>query len=183
MAKINIIVAICKNNGIGINNNLPWYYSSDLKKFKSLTVGNKNNAIVMGKNTYLSLNDKKLLFRDNLILSNSLTIDDKLDNNIIKTFKNLKNLLEFIETKNYDNIWIIGGRQIYELFLEKNLVDQIYLTYINELYNCDIFFPKINLNNFKLIKNNIQYNDRDLLKNLDSYYNNFVIYDKLYVKI
>ena len=183
MAKINIIVAICKNNGIGINNNLPWYYSSDLKKFKSLTVGNKNNAIVMGKNTYLSLNNKKLLFRDNLILSNSLTIDDKLDNNIIKTFKNLKNLLEFIETKNYDNIWIIGGRQIYELFLEKNLVDQIYLTYINELYNCDIFFPKINLNNFKLIKNNIQYNDRDLLENLDSYYNNFVIYDKLYVKI
>ena len=183
MAKINIIVAICKNNGIGINNNLPWYYSSDLKKFKSLTVGNKKNAIVMGKNTYLSLNNKKLLFRDNLILSNSLTIDDKLDNNIIKTFKNLKNLLEFIETKNYDNIWIIGGRQIYELFLEKNLVDQIYLTYINELYNCDIFFPKINLNNFKLIKNNIQYNDRDLLKNLDSYYNNFVIYDKLYVKI
>jgi len=183
MTKINIIVAICKNYGIGIDNKLPWYYSSDLKKFKSLTIGNKNNAIIMGKNTYLSLNNKKLSFRDNLILSKSLNIDDKLDDNIIKTFKNLENLLNFIKTKNYDNIWIIGGSKIYELFLNNNLVDQIYLTYINEIYNCDIFFPKINLNNFKLIKNNIQYNDKELLTNLDLYYNNYMIYDKLYVKI
>ena len=137
----------------------------------------------MGKNTYLSLNNKKLLFRDNLILSKSLTIDDKLDNNIIKSFENLENLLKFIETKNYDDVWIIGGSQIYELFLNKNLVDKIYLTYINEFYNCNIFFPKINLNHFKLIKNNIQYNDNELLNNLNLYNNNYMIYDKLYVKI
>ena len=76
-----------------------------------------------------------------------------------------------------------GGNQIYELFLKKNIVDNIYLTYINKLYDCDIFFPKINLNNFKLIKNSIQYNDNEFLKDLDLYYNNYEIYDKLYVKI
>ena len=182
MTKINIIVAICKNNGIGINNKLPWYYSSDLKKFKTLTTGNKKNAVIMGKNTYQSLN-KKLLNRDNLILSTSLIIDKKNDNNISKSFNNLDNLLNFTKTKNYENIWIIGGNQIYELFLKKNIVDKIYLTYINKLHDCDIFFPKINLNNFKLIKNNIQYNDNEFLKDLDLYYNNYEIYDKLYVKI
>ena len=49
---INIIVAMCKNNGIGYKNNLPWRISSDLKKFRKLTIGNKKNAIIMGKNTW-----------------------------------------------------------------------------------------------------------------------------------
>ncbi len=182
MTKINIIVAICKNNGIGINNKLSWYYSSDLKKFKILTTGNKKNAVIMGKNTYLSIN-KNLLNRDNLILSKSLIINEKINDNICKSFNNLDSLLNFTKTKNYENIWIIGGNQIYELFLKKNIVDNIYLTYINKLYDCDIFFPKINLNNFKLIKNSIQYNDNEFLKDLDLYYNNYEIYDKLYVKI
>ena len=182
MTKINIIVAICKNNGIGINNTLPWYYTSDLKKFKNLTIGNKNNAIIMGKTTYQSIN-KNLLNRDNLILSKTLIIDEKINDYTSKSFTNLDSLLNFTKTKTYDDIWIIGGNQIYELFLKKNIVDKIYLTYINKLYDCDIFFPKINLNNFKLINNNIQYNDKEFLKNLDLYYNNYEIYDKLYVKI
>jgi len=182
MTKINIIVAICKNNGIGINNKLPWHYSSDLKKFKTLTTGNKKNAVIMGKNTYQSL-DKKLSNRDNLILSKSLIIDEKNDDFISKSFNNLDMLLNFIKTKNYENIWIIGGNQIYKLFLNKNIVDKIYLTYINKPYECDIFFPKINSNNFKLMKNSIQYNENQFLNNLDLYYNNYEIYDKLYVKI
>jgi dihydrofolate reductase len=41
---VNVIVAYCKNGGIGINNTLPWKISSDLKKFKKMTLGNKNNA-------------------------------------------------------------------------------------------------------------------------------------------
>jgi len=182
MTKINIIVAICKNNGIGINNTLPWHYTSDLKKFKKLTTGNNNNAIIMGKTTYQSIN-KNLLNRDNLILSKTLIIDKKINDYTSKSFTNLDSLLNFTKTKTYDDIWIIGGSQIYELFLKKNIVDKIYLTYINKLYDCDIFFPKINLNNFKLINNNIQYNDKEFLKNLDLYYNNYEIYDKLYVKI
>ena len=57
---VNIIVVYEKNQGIGLNNSLPWKISSDLKKFKELTIGNKKNGIVMGKNTWLSLNNKSL---------------------------------------------------------------------------------------------------------------------------
>tara|TARA_B100001758_G_C18367714_1_gene589502 strand:+ start:456 stop:1004 length:549 start_codon:yes stop_codon:yes gene_type:complete len=182
MTKINIIVAICKNNGIGLNNKLPWHYSSDLKKFKNLTTGNKKNAVIMGKNTYQSIN-KNLSNRDNLILSKSLIINEKTDDYLLKSFDNFDSLLNFTKTKNYENIWVIGGSEIYKLFLNKNIVDNIYLTYINKSYECDIFFPKINLKNFKLIKNTIQYNDNEFLKDLDLYYNHYEIYDKLYVKI
>ena len=46
----NIIVAICKNNGIGYNNKIPWYIKEDLKLFSNLTRGNNNNnAIIMGR--------------------------------------------------------------------------------------------------------------------------------------
>ena len=56
--KFNIIVAKCNNNGIGINNTLPWNIPGDLKRFSKLTTGSGNNAIIMGKNTWLSLPKK-----------------------------------------------------------------------------------------------------------------------------
>ena len=54
--KLNIIVAICKENrGIGLNNKLPWNYPEDLKYFSRITKGNGNNAIIMGRNTFESI--------------------------------------------------------------------------------------------------------------------------------
>ena len=50
------IVATCKDNGIGINNELPWKkIDEDMKLFSKLTKGNGNNSIIMGKNTFLSI--------------------------------------------------------------------------------------------------------------------------------
>ena len=154
---INIIVAYCKNNGIGYNNNMPWKIKSDLQKFKSLTIGNGNNAVIMGKNTFLSLNSKSLVKRDNLILSSTLNIDNLNNNNITKSFKNIESLKDFISIKNYDTIWIIGGEKIYKLFLESNIfqINNIYVTYINNDYECDTFFPIIDTNKFSFISKSI----------------------------
>ena len=60
------------NRGIGLNNQLPWSFKEDLTYFKNLTKGAGNNAIIMGKNTYHSIN-KELPYRDNIILSSTLT--------------------------------------------------------------------------------------------------------------
>tara|TARA_Y100000389_G_C17453796_1_gene516654 strand:- start:1334 stop:1858 length:525 start_codon:yes stop_codon:yes gene_type:complete len=170
---INIIVAYCKNNGIGLNNNMPWKIKSDLQKFKSLTTGNGNNAIVMGKNTFLSLNCNPLNKRDNLILSSTLNID-KLNNNsnITKSFKNIEILKDFVNTKSYDTLWIIGGEKIYKLFLESNIfeINNIYVTYINNDYKCDTFFPIIDTNNFHFISKSIH----------ESQNNDLNIYDMIY---
>ena len=35
---------------------MPWHIKSDLKKFKKLTTGRGNNAIIMGRNTFESIN-------------------------------------------------------------------------------------------------------------------------------
>ena len=52
---MNIIVAACKNRGIGINNTLPWKLKKEMKYFKEVTIGKGNSAVVMGKNTWFSL--------------------------------------------------------------------------------------------------------------------------------
>tara|TARA_B100001250_G_C19516002_1_gene663802 strand:- start:161 stop:694 length:534 start_codon:yes stop_codon:yes gene_type:complete len=156
---VNIIVVHSNNKGIGKDNSLPWKIPSDLKKFKNLTTGNNNNAIIMGKNTYLSLNKRSLPNRDNLILSNSLTIDNIDDNNnITRTFKNELNLKEFLNDKKYDEIWVIGGENIYDLFLNKTnifVVKNIYVTLIDDEIECDTFFPAIDYNKYSFMSKSI----------------------------
>ena len=157
---VNLIVAFCKNNGIGKENSIPWKISTDLKKFKKYTSPKQNmqsSAIIMGKNTYNSIK-KPLPNRDNLILSSTLNIDETFDNkNIVKSFSKVERIEDFVKLKNYDEVWIIGGSKIYDLFLNsyrnngllkpKNL----YITYIDEDFECDTFFPAIDTNIYKFV--------------------------------
>jgi dihydrofolate reductase len=149
---INIIVAYCNNNGIGKDNSLVWNIKSDMAKFKQLTSGTGNNAIIMGKNTFLSLNNEYgLANRDNLILSKSLNISKYNAKHRVQSFINAQSLEEFVKTQNYDTVWVIGGEQIYRLFLDNYTKDEasifniskIYITYINNDYECTSFFPDL----------------------------------------
>lgn len=174
---INIIVALCKNNGIGINNTLPWKIKSDLIKFRNLTIGNGNNAIVMGKNTWLSINSKGLVKRDNLILSSTLKINEDIsNNNISKSFSTINELEDFVKNKNYDNIWVIGGESIYKYFLNENKnqnsIYKLYVTYIDTELECDTFFPKIDTNMFSFISKSIHKSEPNIF--------DFNIFDKIY---
>ncbi|MCR4847869.1 MAG: dihydrofolate reductase, partial [Bacteroidales bacterium] len=67
---ISIIVAMAKNRAIGINNQLIWHNSNDLKHFKKVTLG---HCVIMGHNTWLSLPGQKALpNRRNIIISDRL---------------------------------------------------------------------------------------------------------------
>ena len=157
---VNLIVALCKNNGIGFENAIPWKISSDLKKFKNYTSPKNNTqstAIIMGKNTFNSIK-KPLVNRDNLILSSTLNVDEVFDNkNIVKSFSQVEKIEDFIKLKNYDEIWIIGGTKLYDLFLNSYPINgflkpkNLYITYIDEEYECDTFFPNIDSNVYKFI--------------------------------
>ena len=149
-----LIVAVSKNYGIGINNELPWNISEDLKHFSKTTKGNGNNAIVMGRNTWDSFNGRHLKKRDHLILSTSLNIDNRYSGGndephagvgsvaeIIKSFSTIDNVINFINNKKYEDVWIIGGESIYKSFLELNLISECYITFIDNSYECDAFFP------------------------------------------
>ena len=163
-----IIVAMDENNGIGKNNALPWHYPEDLKYFSKTTKGkgNNTNAVIMGRKTYESIG-KPLPGRVNYILSRTKReniINEKTqttgdnnnnnnNNNNILFFDNIADLHKDIESKNYNEAWIIGGAEIYNLFLSMSSntnssqsikIDAIYVTHIKGDYNCDAFFPAIN---------------------------------------
>ena len=156
---MKLIVAFCKNRGIGYKNLLPWNIKNDLKNFANLTKttsNNKKNAVIMGKNTYLSLptNMSYLKKRDNFIISSSIKKDDIIDGDIVKTFPSMIDLLDYYELKKdiYETIWIIGGYEIYKLFIEAHnnkviTIDEMRITYIEYEYECDTYFPKLELNN------------------------------------
>ena len=65
---VNVVLACCKNGGIGINNKLPWNIKDELQMFKIIT---NNATIIMGYNTWSSLPKKPLLNRINVVLTRS----------------------------------------------------------------------------------------------------------------
>jgi dihydrofolate reductase len=133
---MNIVVATCKNRGIGIKNQLPWRLLSDLYFFKYLTIGNEKNAVIMGKNTYLSL-PKPLKYRDNIVLSTSMKAKKY---NVFPT-TSMGHVIPHLFK--YDNVYLIGGETLYNEYIDSNHVKGIYHTHIEEDYECDTFFPEI----------------------------------------
>ncbi len=127
---ISIIAAIGQNNELGIDNKLIWHLKKDLENFKKLTLGKK---IVMGANTYYSL-PQKLVDREYIVLSTKI-------NNISngQVFHNFENLLNYLNNLN-EEVMIIGGKKIYELFLP--YAERLYLTEIKANSRADVYFPK-----------------------------------------
>jgi len=142
-----------------------------MAKFKKLTCGDGNNAIIMGRKTFESLNNiKGLVNRDNLILSKSLTLDNCDGKNCVKTFTTLELLEEFVQNKNYSQVWIIGGAEIYELFLnnykkqEHSIfnINELIITYLDTDFDCDCYFP--DLNNY-VDKHNLYFYSKKIINN------------------
>ena len=144
--KIKIIVAIDKKNGIGKDNKIPWYLPNDLKYFSKLTIGNGNNAILMGRKTYESIG-KPLPNRINLVISSRIYHSESTN---LKFISNLDSIEKVLNHYSIDTLWIIGGASIYENFLARpQTIDEVYVTEIDNTFNCDTFFPTHNLEYFK----------------------------------
>ena len=139
---ISIIVAIGKNNLIGKGNDLPWYYPEDLKYFKSKTL---NKTVLMGENTFYSIVNrinKPLPKRKSIVAT--LNNDFKYDGVEV-----IHDAIAFLKEDHEEEIFIIGGMQIYKLALP--YADRLYITHVNKDYEGDVFFPEINYENYKLI--------------------------------
>tara|TARA_Y100000389_G_C17468594_1_gene528090 strand:- start:1642 stop:2175 length:534 start_codon:yes stop_codon:yes gene_type:complete len=157
---INIIVCCDNKNGIGIDNNLPWNIKSEMKIFRQKTIGNGNNCVIMGKNTYNSIPLKYRPLKDRVNYVVSTTMKEEKSIFILENLEN--DLINMIKNTNYDTYWIIGGEHIYKYFMEEHisLVNEIHITIIKKDYECNKFFPVIDKNLFKLIKTNEHIEDK-----------------------
>ncbi len=155
---ISIIAAMTENKIIGFNNCLPWKIAAELQYFKKITL---NKPIIMGWNTFGSINNKALPNRCNIVLTRDLKkFKDHMvyDNLIFATTieDSLRYAGKFYNNKNIDSscsaeqeIMIIGGREIYKQFLP--LANKLYLSIIKNNYTGDVFFPEYDVNCWKLV--------------------------------
>ena len=162
---ITIIVATDLNHTIGGNNSLLWHLPNDLKRFKKLT---SNNTIIMGRKTYESIGSKPLPNRQNIIISNTTNLNLTIENTILSN-----SLEDAIKKATSNNIFIIGGGQIYKEALNKNIGIFIELTSVHTQKKGDTYFPKIDPNQWEEIKKEI--NKKDSLHKYDY---DFITYRK-----
>lgn len=139
---INLIVATDKNRLIGDGNKLPWSIKEELSYFKNMTNG---SVCVMGRKTFESL-PKPLKNRTNLVITNGSLDTQHLLYNQQGYDIQTTSILDFIPERYPGKVvWIIGGKTIYEQFLEKGIVDNIYHSEILGDYAGDVYlnpFPK-----------------------------------------
>ncbi|MFL6466561.1 MAG: dihydrofolate reductase [Pyrinomonadaceae bacterium] len=137
------IVAIAKNYAIGKDGKLPWHYSSDLKHFKSTTMG---GALVMGSNTYRAIG-KPLPRRLNLVLSRSAQIDTAEDLIFLRSEREALDLAKYLNC----DLFVIGGAKTYVEFAEKIdawIVTEVPIT----VDDADVFMPSGFLEGFNEVE-------------------------------
>jgi len=133
---ITIIAAIAKNNALGKNNDLIWHLPADLKRFKKITTG---HYIIMGRNTFESIG-KPLPNRTTIIITRNKNYFK--DGCLIA--HSLEQALEM--AKDEEQVFVIGGAQIYEYAMQHNLVDALDITLVHQEFEADVYFPEIDSN-------------------------------------
>ncbi len=129
-----IVVAASENNVIGINNQLPWHLSDDLKFFKKVTLG---KPVLMGRKTFESLG-RPLPKRLNIVLSrNPISLPDG-----VMHFTTYEEAISFLEQQNTEEVCVIGGGVVFAEYL--HTIDQVFLTRVHTiLENGEVFFPEL----------------------------------------
>ena len=144
----SIIVAIGKNNEIGKNNKLLWHIPEDLKKFKEITLG---KTVIMGKNTYENIG-KSLLDRHNIVLSKNSKLFSNNCNEKLEIYDDFSKIVEKYKNSD-DEVFIIGGAQVYKKALELGIIEKLYISHINFSDNeADTYFPEIDCNMWKKVE-------------------------------
>ena len=158
---LSLIVAMTKNNVIGKNNTIPWHITEDYVRTHKKTRG---HPIIMGRKNYETISsfvnfkgssgekakeDRVLPNRTNIIITRQK--DYKVNGGVV-----VHSLEEAIEeakkAPGSEEAFIFGGAGIYKESLEKDLVDKMYITLIDEEIDGDTFFPEIDKDKWELKK-------------------------------
>lgn len=134
---ITIIAAMDRRLGIGKDQKIPWRLSSDLKRFKQLTMG---HHIVMGRKTFESIG-RALPGRQTVIITRGVYAAEGCD-----IVHSLDEAIGLCERRGEAELFICGGGEIYAEALP--LTDRLYLTLVDAIVEADTFFPPINPNDW-----------------------------------
>ena len=130
-AHLALIAAVARNCVIGAGQKLPWRLSSDLQRFRRLTMG---KPVIMGRRTFQSIG-KPLAERTNIVVTrgggsfpDGVRVAASLDAAIAIA-------------GDAPEIMVIGGGEIYAAAIDS--ADRLYITHVEATPEGDVHFPPI----------------------------------------
>lgn len=137
---ISLIACCSKNDVIGKEGRLPWYYPHDLMRFKQIT---RSFPIIMGRKTFESFG-RALPERLNIVITHNT---DKISTDSVIYVNSLKDAYNVCLNNRFSKCFVIGGESIFKEAIFE--ADEIILTRILKKIKGDTYFPKIP-RNFKI---------------------------------
>jgi dihydrofolate reductase len=130
---ISLIVAMDEKRGIGKAGKLPWRLSSDLKRFRELTMG---HHMIAGRKTFESIG-KPLPGRQTIVVTRNASF--KPDGCLVAA--SVQAALALAQERGETEVFVIGGAEIYTQTLD--VADRVYLTHVHAEVDADTFFPEL----------------------------------------
>jgi dihydrofolate reductase len=131
-----LVVAVARNGVIGRDNGLPWRLSSDLKRFKEVTMG---KPLIVGRRNHEAIG-RPLPGRETVVLTHDRAFREP-GVHVAHEVADALGLAEALaEEMGADEIICAGGGEIYEQFMPK--ASRMRLTEVDAEPDGDVFFPK-----------------------------------------
>ena len=134
---VSIIVAAAENGVIGRDNDMPWRLSTDLKRFKALTLG---KPVIMGRRTWESIG-RPLPGRPNIVVTRDANFQADGAHIVGSLEEGIAFGLRLAEELGVGEVCIIGGGKIYAQALP--LAGRVHLTRVLAEIDGDTHFPEI----------------------------------------
>jgi len=155
-----LIAAVAENNALGKDNQLVWHLPNDFKRFKMLTSG---HYIIMGRKTFESL-PKLLPNRTHVVISRQ----KKYNPEGCIVVESIEKALSICPSD--EDVYVIGGGEIYNIAMP--FADKLEITRVYNKFDADVYFPKINDEEWHLVSSDVQ--SKDEYHNYDYCYQTYV---------
>ncbi len=139
---------MASNRTIGLDGQMPWHLSADLRRFKQITLG---SPVLMGRKTFEAIG-RPLPRRDNLIISRNSGFQAVG----CRVFSDIASALH--DVADSPEVFVIGGATLYQAMLAD--ADYLYLTLLNKVFSGDTFFPEIDFEQWREISREDVVNDQ-----------------------
>lgn len=139
---ISMIWAMGKDQVIGLNGTMPWRLPRDMTFFRETTL---NKTILMGRKTWESFGSKPLPKRKNIVLTRDKNFTLTPEEGIV-----IHHIDEGLKFAQDEEMMVIGGSPIYEQMLPH--ADKLIVTFIDEDFEGDTFFPKVNWEDWTVVE-------------------------------
>ncbi len=141
--RLALVAAVAENGVIGTDGALPWRLSSDMRRFKRLTMG---KPVVMGRRTFESIG-KPLVGRVNIVVSGRPGFGAEG----VVVARDLEQARALAEQHAGEGgeVMVIGGGVLYAAAIAR--ADRLYITHVATAPEGDTYFPAIDPDAWRVV--------------------------------